>query len=167
MRFSRELIDAIGAIGSFGQPTPTSGTAPAGPVTNGAGAAAAPFTSARRALKFRQAAIVYLHVTVLYEAAAYAMWRRGLLPTTRLGTGGVWLVIGLAMGLALTYALWRWHKPWLARSIWAIHALRLPTLITGAFFVGLGPRPITAGFYVTALVVVVNLWMLARAGWDV
>ena len=37
-----------------------------------------------RATKFRQAAFVYLHVAILYEAAAYAMWRAGRLPVESL-----------------------------------------------------------------------------------
>jgi hypothetical protein len=47
-----------------------------------------------------------------------------------------------------------------------VHGLRLPALIRGAFFADAGARMVP-GFYVTAIVVVVvNLWMLARAGWD-
>jgi hypothetical protein len=44
--------------------------------------------------------------------------------------------------------------------------LRLPTLIGGAFFPAQDAITPPA-FYVTAMVVVViNMWMLARAGWD-
>lgn len=44
--------------------------------------------------------------------------------------------------------------------------LRLPALINGAFFAGTEERVVPA-FYLTAIVVVmINLWMLARAGWD-
>jgi hypothetical protein len=39
-------------------------------------------------------------------------------------------------------------------------------LITGAFF-ATDARPTPPAFYLTAIVVVmINLWMLARAGWD-
>ena len=47
-------------------------------------------TSAR-ARKFRQAAFVYLHVAILYEAAAYVMWREELLPA-RFGPPWLWLL---------------------------------------------------------------------------
>jgi len=43
---------------------------------------------------------------------------------------------------------------------------RLPWLIGGAFF-PLADARLPPSFYLVALVVVmVNLWMLARAGWD-
>ena len=44
-----------------------------------------------RTLKFRQAAFAYAHVAILYEAAAYAMWRRNVLPGTTLGPAWLWL----------------------------------------------------------------------------
>ena len=120
-----------------------------------------------RQTKFRQAAFVYLHVTLLYEYAAYAMWRAGVLPTTRFGgPGWIWLLIGGAVGLAVFFALLRWQNLTFARVIWAFHGLRLPSLIHGAFFQAeRGAYP--PGFYLTAIVVVmINLWMLARAAWD-
>ena len=111
---------------------------------------------------------MYLHVTLLYEYAAYAMWRAGLLPTTRFGgPGWIWLIIGGAVGFAVFLALLRWQNVWLARVIWVFHGLRLPSLIHGAFF-NSGPSAYPPSFYLTAIVVVmVNLWMLARAAWDV
>jgi hypothetical protein len=122
--------------------------------------------TAARELKFRQAAFVYLHVSVLYEAAAYEMWRAGLLPFTRLGAPALWLVIGGVVALGVFFVLLYWRNVWFVRVIWGLHALRLPPLIAGAFFPGTG-RPIPPAFYITAIVVVViNLWMLARAGWD-
>ena len=125
-----------------------------------------PRPSARTA-KFRQAAFTYLHVTVLYEAAAYALYRRGLLPDTRAGPPEMWLVLGAVVGLTIAALLYRWHNPWLARAIWLLHGLRLPTLIDGAFLPGHAPSSIAPSFYVTAIVIVViNLWMLARAAWD-
>jgi fatty acid desaturase len=51
---------------------------------------------AAREAKFRQAAFVYLHVAILYEAAAFAMLRAGLLPS-RLGAPWIWLVAGAAV----------------------------------------------------------------------
>ena len=116
-------------------------------------------------MKFRQAAFVYLHITLLYEAAAWVMWRRGLLPT-RFGPSWIWLLVGLAIGLLVFFVLLRWQRPWVARTVWLLHGLRLPALVNGAFFAGDAGRVVPA-FYLTALVaVVINLWMLARAGWD-
>jgi hypothetical protein len=116
--------------------------------------------------KFRQAAFVYLHVAILYEAAAFAMARSGVLPTGGLGPPWVWLVLGAAVAGAVFWGLLRWKNAWFARAIWALHALRLPSLITGAFFRGTDGQ-IHHTFYLTAIVVVVvNLAFLARAGWD-
>lgn len=118
-----------------------------------------------RILKFRQAAFVYLHLGLLYEFAVVAMWREGLLPTER-GPIALWLVLGAAIVGLVIWGLWSWQSPWFARIIWGVHALRLPALIGGAFF----PAPdatVPESFYLTAMIVVlINLWMLARAGWD-
>ena len=116
--------------------------------------------------KFRQAAFVYLHVTFLYEAAAWVMWRQGLLPLNW-GPAPAWLIAGAVVGLSVFYGLLNWkHRKWLARVIWFIHGGRLPTLIAAAFLVN-ETRPLAPAFYHTAIVVVViNMWMLARAGWD-
>lgn len=117
-------------------------------------------------MKFRQAAFVYLHVAILYETAAYVMWRQGKLPSTRLGPAWLWLVLGALVAGVIFAALLKYQKPWMARAVWGIHALRLPALVGGAFFAD-GPRPAPPAFYLTAMVVVmINLWMLARAGWD-
>ena len=119
-----------------------------------------------REKKFRQAAFVYLHVAILYEAAAYVMWRRGLLPATRLGPPQLWLGLGALVAAVVVFGLLKWQKLWFARVVWVLHALRLPTLIKGAFLATTG-APILPSFYLTGLVVVmINLWMLARAGWD-
>jgi hypothetical protein len=115
--------------------------------------------------KFRQAAFVYLHVAILYEAAAYAMWRTGHLPATRLGPPQLWLALGAVVALLVFLGLLRWQNVLFARIIWAVHSLRLPSLVHGAFFASPGALP--PAFYLTAIaVVMVNLWMLARAGWD-
>lgn len=119
-----------------------------------------------RRAKYRQAAFVYLHVALLYEATAYAMWRRNMLPTTTMGPGWLWLVLGAAIALAVFGALLRWPSPWLAGSVWFVHGLRLPSLIRNAFFLDT-PSMFSPAFYVAAIVLVtLNCWMLARAAWD-
>ncbi len=118
-----------------------------------------------RAAKFRQAAFIYLHVVLLYIAAAYVMMRHDMLPT-RFGPPVLWLLIGTLVGIGVFIGLLLWQNVWFARAVWALHALRLPALIDGAFFAGEEAR-VVPGFYVTAMVVVViNLWFLARAAWD-
>lgn len=118
-----------------------------------------------RARKFRQAAFVYLHVGLLYEFAVWVLWQEGHLPGTR---GPVWLFLLLGAGILafVVWGLWSWQSPWLARIVWGLHALRIPALLEGAFL----PRPdasLPSSLYLFALgVVVINLWMLARAGWD-
>jgi hypothetical protein len=119
-----------------------------------------------RATKFRQAAFVYLHVAILYEAAAYAMWRANMLPSSRLGPAWLWLILGAIIAFAVFFGLLRWQNVAFARVIWALHALRLPALVKGAFLTSI-QAPMPRAFYVTAIVVVtINLWMLARAAWD-
>jgi hypothetical protein len=121
--------------------------------------------SGMRATKCRQAAFVYLHVAILYEAAAYAMWRAGRLPQTRLGPPALWLVLGAIVAGLVFLALLRWQNVLFARVVWAVHGLRLPSLVHGAFFGATGALP--PAFYLTAIVaVMINLWMLARAAWD-
>lgn len=119
----------------------------------------------RRAAKFRQAAFVYLHVAILYEAAGLAMMRRGMLPS-RFGPPWIWMLAGVVVAALVFVGLVRWQNVWFARAVWAIHGLRVPALVSGAFFADEATR-MSSAFYLTALVVVViNLWMLARAGWD-
>lgn len=118
-----------------------------------------------RAAKFRQAAFVYLHVGLLYEAAVWSLAGAGLLPVDR-GPAAAWLAAGAAIVLVVFWALWSWQNVWVPRVVWALGALRLPALIEGAFFPA-GATRLPTSFYGAALVVVlVNLWMLARAGWD-
>lgn len=140
-----------------------------------------------RTRKFRQAAFVYLHVGLLYEAAVWSMRGTGLLPTER-GPLWLWLLAGAVIVAVVFWGLWSWRNAWFARAVWALHALRLPALLDGAFLGGVaaagsgGASPaagaadaaragsaagLPSSFYVTALVVVlVNLAFLARAGWD-
>jgi hypothetical protein len=121
--------------------------------------------------KFRQAAIVYLLVGILYEMAVFVAWRKDILPEAR-GPAEIWLLIGAFFALGIPYALWRWQHRWFALLLLGLGALRLPALIEGAFFdrahTGVDAAVIPSGFYLTALVVVViNLALLARAGFDV
>ena len=81
-----------------------------------------------------------------------------------------WIVFGTAVSIGLMAAfvfvgLYRWRNVWFARIVWGVHAMRTPFLIGGAFFAS--PDVVTPpAFYLTALVIVfINLWMLARAGW--
>lgn len=119
-----------------------------------------------RARKFRQAAFGYLHVGLLYEFAVFEIARAGLLPAGR-GPLWVWLAMGAAIVALIFWALWFKQSVWVARLVWAAHLFRLPALIRGAFF----PRPssdIASSFYLVALVVILlNVWLLARAAWDV
>lgn len=118
-----------------------------------------------RARKFRQAAFVYLHVGILYEAAVWVMASRGVLPEGR-GPVGLWLGIGALIVAVIFWALWFKRSVWTARAVWALHALRVPALLEGAFFPDAGSS-LPPSFYLAALfVVLVNLAMLARAGWD-
>lgn len=127
--------------------------------------AAQPTRDATRAVKFRQAAFVYLHVAILYEVAAYVMWKNGLLPE-RFGAPVIWLVAGSIVAGAIFVGLYRWQNVWLARVVWLVHGLRLPALVEGAFLRGDDGR-IAPSFYLLAIVIVlINLWMLARAAWD-
>ena len=118
-----------------------------------------------RALKFRQAAFAYLMVGILYESAVWAVWREGLLPASR-GPVALWLLLGGAIVALVVWSLIRYQRPWIARTVFVLHSLRVPSLISGAFFPS-SDRDIGSSFYGAALVVVIiNLWMLARAGWD-
>jgi hypothetical protein len=120
-----------------------------------------------RARKFRQAAFVYLHVAVLYEATAFAMWRADMLPASRmLGPAWIWLIVGAVVGAVVFLGLLRWQNVIFARVVWVAHGMRLPTLISYAF-ISTVEGAMTRAFYITAIVVVtINLWMLARAAWD-
>jgi hypothetical protein len=118
-----------------------------------------------RSRKFRQAAFVYLLVGILYSGAVWAMAGAGILPAER-GPVQLWIVFGVVIVAFVFWALWSWQNAWVARIVFVLHAFRVPPLIENGYF----PDPdaaIPPSFYITALlVVVINLWMLARAGWD-
>lgn len=119
-----------------------------------------------RTRKFRHAAFVYLHVGLLYEAAVWAMQgHEGMLPT-RFGPLALWLLLGAVMTGLVFAGLYWWQNVWVPRIVWLVHAGRLPWAINGGLLGAEGVR-FPSAFYVAALIViVVNLWMLARAGWD-
>ena len=122
--------------------------------------------TAARELKFRQAAFVYLHAAILREASAYEMWRAGLLPFSPLGSPLPWLVLGAVVAGLVFFGLLRWRNVVFVRIVWALDAVLLFPLIRYAFFAG-ADRPIPRSFYVVGIgVIVITLWMLARAGWD-
>lgn len=119
-----------------------------------------------RERKFRQAAFVYLHVGLLYEYTVYAFWQAGLVENVP-GHPAVWLLAGAGIVAVVFWGLWSWRNRWFARVIWAIHGLRLPALIGGAFLRPAGEGRVPPELYQFAIVIIViNLWMLARAGWD-
>lgn len=119
-----------------------------------------------RSRKFRQAAFVYLHVGILYEAAVWAFARAGVLPAER-GPVWLWLALGAVVLAFVFWGLWSWQNAWFARIIWALHGLRLPGLVEGAFFTTSEASAVRPEFYLTAIfVVLVNLAFLARAAWD-
>jgi hypothetical protein len=120
--------------------------------------------SEARSQKFRQAAFGYLIVGLLYESAVWVIWRNGLLPAR--GPVILWLLLGAGIVALVVWLLWQKRNPWIPRIIFMLHALRLPTLMGGAFFPA-GDARIPPAFYGAALaVVLINLWLLARAGWD-
>lgn len=124
-------------------------------------------TSTRaRDRKYRQAALVYLHVGLLYEGGVWAVWRQGLLPPGR-GSVWLWLVFGALVVAVVVWGLWSWQNRWFARAVWGLHALRLPVLVERAFLQRASETRIPSELYLLALIVVlVNLAFLARAGWD-
>ena len=121
--------------------------------------------NSERASKFKQAAVVYLYVAILYESTVYVMFENQILPD-RLGPPVLWLIAGGVIAFLVFLGLYYWQNVWIARSIWIMQAFRFPGLLAGAFF----PQAETVTpttFYMAALVVVsVNFWALARASWD-
>ena len=122
---------------------------------------------APRALKYRQAAFVYLHRSVLWEAGSYVMWKQGLLPNTRFGgSPGTWLIIAPFVFGGVFYALLRWQNPWVFGALWIMEAGLLPTLIHFGY-VSTDTGIMSHGFWITGMTsILIVLWMLARAGWD-
>lgn len=120
---------------------------------------------ADRERKFRQAAFTYLHVGLLYEFAVFVLWREGFFPTAR-GPAFLWLALGAAIIAFVMWGLLRWQNARFAKIIWFLHALRLPTLIDNGFFPESDAAVSPALFAAAIPIVLINLWMLARAAWD-
>jgi hypothetical protein len=119
-----------------------------------------------RRRKFKQAAFFYLHMGVLYEAAVFEMARRGLLEARGAASPWGWLLVGAIIVAFVFWMLWSRQSVWTARIIWGLGLFRLPALVGGAFFPEEATRLPPHFFLVALIIVLVNLWMLARAGWD-
>ncbi|MEE8134944.1 MAG: hypothetical protein V3T56_07795, partial [Gemmatimonadales bacterium] len=92
-----------------------------------------------RTRKFRQAAFAYLHVAILLEATAYVMLRTGAF-TDRFGPPVMYLLLGGGFAGLIVWSLYSLQNVWITRLVWAVHSLRLPSLISGAFFAGEAAR---------------------------
>ncbi|HEX9691483.1 MAG TPA: hypothetical protein VGA22_05235 [Gemmatimonadales bacterium] len=118
-----------------------------------------------RTRKFRQAAFIYLHLGILYEAAAWVMWGQGMLPY-RFGPPWLFLLLGAGIVAAVFWGLYAWQNVWVARVVWGVQAFRFPPLISRAFVEQADSR-MPPAFYVAAIIIVlISMWSLARAGWD-
>ena len=118
-----------------------------------------------RRRKFKQAAFYYLHTGVLYESAVLEMARRGLLEDQG-GIPWIWLFAGAVIVAFVFWSLWSRQSTWVARIIWGLGLFRLPALIGGGFFPDPQTQIPTDFFLIGLFVVLGNLWLLARAGWD-
>lgn len=125
-------------------------------------------------LKHRQAAAYYLLLAILYDGAVWQMAQHGLLGRDTPG-GPTWLyfVVGTLIAAAVFYFLWFRENRWVARVVAVAGAVRLVAMIDEAFLklhpapVGGSPYAISRAFWVAAFVIVaINVWLMARAGWD-
>lgn len=126
-----------------------------------------------RRRKYRQAAFYYVGLAVLYDGAVWQFTRHGLLGG-RTPSGPVWvfLLLGALIAAVVFYFLWFRENRWVARLVAVLSLGRLVYLIPDAFL-RVHPDPVGApyaasrAFYVTAFVIVaINAWLMARAGWD-
>ena len=133
--------------------------------TSPAAEGTAPEVTPARRRKLRQAAFVYLHVGILYESVVFALAERGMVSPER-GPLWLWMAIGVLIVAIVFWALWSKESIWVARIVWAVHALRVPTLLGGAFLPDAAQQLPSSAYLAALLVVLINLWMMARAGWD-
>lgn len=115
--------------------------------------------------KYRQAAFVYLHVAILYEAAVYVLWRSGEMPGER-GPIWLWLLMGAAIVAVVFWGLWSWRNRWFARAVWALHALRVPWAVEGLVLPAAALSLPRSAYALALVAILLNLAFLARAGWD-
>lgn len=123
-----------------------------------------PGPSEAHVAKMRQAAFFYLVVALLYMSSVWVLHEAGQVPTR--GPISLYMVMGTAIAAAVFLGLWRWRNVWVARFVCVAGAFRVPALLERAFLpddaANLDPT-----FYLAALIVVlINLWLMARAGWD-
>lgn len=126
-----------------------------------------------RTTKYRQAALYYVFLAVLYDGAVWQFAQHGLLGA-RSPAGPVWffLLLGALIAAAVFYFLWFRENRWVARVVAVLSTGRLVYLIPDAFL-RVHPEPVGAPyapsreFYIAAFVIVaINAWLMARAGWD-
>jgi hypothetical protein len=78
----------------------------------------------------------------------------------------LWLVVGALVLGAIVWGLWVWKHPWVARVLLAFNAIRVVGVMGPAFVSG-PERGLTPAFYqLETVLLLINMWMLARAGWD-
>lgn len=125
-------------------------------------------------LKYRQAAAYYVGLAILYDGAVWQFAQHGLLGRDTPG-GPTWLylVVGALIAAVVFYFLWFRENPWVARVVAVAGAVRLVAMIDEAFLrihpapVDGSPYAISRAFWVAAFVIVaINVWLMARAGWD-
>ena len=117
-----------------------------------------------RSAKFRQAAFFYLLVAVLYLSVVWILHEDGSVPAR--GPIGVYMAAGVAIAAGVFAGLWRWENVWVARLVCILGAFRIPALLRGAFLPAEGASLSETLYLVALVVVLINLWLLARAGWD-
>lgn len=107
----------------------------------------------------------YLLMGVVYEGAVLIAWRNGFAPTDR-GPVGLWLVVGAVVLGAIVWGLWTWRNVWLPRVLLVFNAGRV-IAVMGPAFVLEAERGFSPAFYqLETVMLLINMWMLARAGWD-
>jgi hypothetical protein len=124
--------------------------------------------------KYRQAAAYYVLLAALYDGAVWQLQQHGLLGrATPGGPTWVYLVAGALIAAAVFYFLWFRENRWVARVVAVAGTVRLVALMDDAFLkvqtapVDASAYVISRAFYIAAFVIVaINVWLMARAGWD-
>lgn len=127
-----------------------------------------------RTLKYRQAAAYYLWLAALYDGAVWQLQQHGVLGRATPG-GPTWLylVAGAIIAAVVFYFLWFRENRWVARVVAIASTVRLVAILDEAFLklhpspVDGSPYAISRAFWIAAFVIVaINVWLMARAGWD-